>query len=422
MPKLTKRLVDSVRPTDNDQVLWDDDLAGFGLRIKPTGVKSFLIQYRNTQGVSRRFTLGKFGKLTPEQARTIATGHFGDISKGADPAAERGALTKGVTVAELCDEYLKANMGLIKPSTLAMDRSRIRCHVKPLLGSKRVASLTKRDIEQFQADIAKGKTARKTPKNRKGRGGLASGGATVASRTVGMLGTILQRAVDAGTIAANPARGVKRPKDKQRKPPFSFEAVEALGKAMREALADGENVTGLNAIRALLLTGCRREEILRLPKVGIDYRDHCVRFEDTKSGPQMRALGESALDHFRSITTKGKSPYAFPSDIATDANDPKHFVGLPDVWERVRVRAEIENVTIHGLRHWFANAAAALGYSEIIIAALLGHKLKGVTHRYATAPDPALVAAADRISKRLADALDGVAQGKVVHFRGGASA
>lgn len=430
MPKLTKRAVEAVKATSSDQVLWDDDLAGFGLRVKPTGVKSFIIQYRNAQGVSRRLTIGQYGPVTPEQARALAMGHLGRVAKDktdkdkpsiakADPAEEKRRTTSGATVADLCDDYLKANEGLIKASTLKMDRSRITCHVKPLLGTRRVTSLTRRDIEQFQADVARGKTAKKPPKNRKGRGGIASGGATVASRTVGMLGTILQRAVDAGTIVANPVRGVKRPKDKVRRPPFSFELVTQFGTALRAAAAEGENPTGLNALRALLLTGCRREEILGVPKDAIDFEDHCVRFEDTKGGWQMRALGEAALAHFRPLTGKGKNPYVFPTDVATDADDPKHFVGLPDVLERIRKRAGITKLTIHGLRHWFSSAAAALGYSEIIIAALIGHKLKGVTHRYATAPDAVLVTAADRISKRLADALDGVKQGKVVDFPGG---
>ena len=84
-----------------------------------------------------------------------------------------------------------------------------------------------------------------------------------------------------------------------------------------------------------------------------------------------------------------------------------HFVGLPKVWERVAKRADIENVTVHGLRHWFASAAAAMDFSELTIAGLLGHKVKGVTARYATAPDTALLTAADAVSRRIAEHLDG---------------
>ncbi len=439
MPNLTQRFIEALKTVDSEAVHWDSDhkgaVRGFGLRVKTTGVRSFIIQYRNREGVSRRLTLGRYPDMQPEAARSLAKSHLGTIGlakslpadtaeiEGADPAAEKQAKSKAITVAQLCDEYLKANEGLIKASTLAMDRSRINCHVKPLIGSKRVASLTRGDVEQFQADIAKGKTAKKKPKNRKGRGGLAAGGSTVASRTVGMLGTILQRAVDAGAIDKNPARGVKRPKDKARKPPFSFEAIEALGKAMREAAADDENRTGLAAIRALLLTGCRRMEALSMLKAGVDFKSHCVRFADTKSGPQMRTLGEAAITHLRPLVETKGSPFVFPSEASADPDDPKHFVALPDVWKRVCDRAKIKGVTIHGMRHWFASAAVEIGYSELIIAALLGHKMKGITPRYATAPDPALIAAADRISNRLANALDGVKdKGTVVDFPGVARA
>jgi integrase len=378
-----------------------------------------VIQYRNAHGVSRRLTLGQYGAVTPDKARTRAKALLGEVAEDVDPVADRKALSKAVTVGELCDEYLDANKGLIKPSTLAMDRSRINCHVKPLLGSKHVASLTHADIERFQADIVAGKTARKADRKRVGRGGLAKGGPIVASRTVGMLATILQRAVKSGIRRDNPARGVKRPKDRARKPPFAFETVARLGGALRDAARDGENETGLMAIKALLLTGCRRMEILTLQKSAIDFGAHCFRFADTKSGPQTRPIGETALALLRPPAAAA-THYVFPSDHDTDPKHPKHFVGLPDVWERVCTRAKLSGVSLHGLRHWYASAAAEMNFSELTIAGLLGHRVKGITARYATAPDSALVAAADRVSARLAAALNGRDAGaKVVELKGG---
>jgi len=424
MPNLTKRFVDAAKPPPaGDAMFWDGGhrtaVKGFGLRVKPSGVKSFVIQYRNAHGVSRRLTLGQYGAVTPDQARTRAKALLGEVAEDADPVADRKALSKAVTVGELCDEYLEANKGLIKRSTLAMDRSRINCHVKPLLGSKHVASLTHADIERFQADIAGGKTAKKAEKKRAGRGGVAKGGPIVASRTVGMLATILQRAVKSGVRDDNPARGVKRPKDKARKPPFSFEAVTRLGAALRDAERDGENATGLLAIRTLLLTGCRRMEILALQKSAIDFGAHCFRFEDTKSGPQTRPVGEAALEPLRPAA-KAAMHFVFPSNLEADPKRPKHFVGLPDVWERVCTRAKLSGVSLHGLRHWFASAAAEMNFSELTIAGLLGHRVKGITARYATAPDSALLAAADRVSARLAAALNGRdAVAKVVELKGG---
>ena len=264
-----------------------------------------------------------------------------------------------------------------------------------------------------------GKTAAKPAKGKNGgkraRGGLATGGPGVASRTLGMLGTILERAVRDGILDKNPARGISRPKDRVRKPPFSFEAVAILGTAMREAEADGENQTALRAIRFLLLTGCRRMEALTLNWATVDRKARCLRFADTKSGAQIRPIGSAALRLLTDIEPDGAKPtdFVFPGSSKTG-----HFVGLPHAWERLCKRAGIEGVSLHGLRHWFASAATEMGFSELVIAGLLGHRVKGVTARYATAPDSALVAAADRVSRKIADALDGIRSGDVVQIRG----
>src|SRR5262249_14994163 len=231
---------------------------------------------------------------------------------GADPSAERHATRGAITVSELCDIYLADTKGRIKPSTLAMDRSRIECHVKPLIGRCTVAALTQRDVERFQADVAAGKTAR--PSRQKGRGGNASGGRGVAARTVGMLGTILEFGKRHGMIADNPARGVRRFPDNKRRRFLSLDELAALGEAMREATARGESCTGVAAIRTLLLTGCRRSEVLALPWGWLDTKARCIRFEDTKSGPQLRPIGLTAVKQIAALSHKKSCQWVFPAE------------------------------------------------------------------------------------------------------------
>jgi hypothetical protein len=254
--KLTKRIIDTVEPTPtHDVCVWDDEVSGFGLRIKPSGVRSFIVQYRNNSNVSRRITLGKFGVLTPEQARKIARQTLADVARGGDPAEKRAQDRNAMTVRQLCDAYLEAvQKGLIlgkgkrpkKSSTLYIDRGRIERHILPLLGSRRVRDLTTPDIVRFMRDVSAGKTAKDIKTGFRGRA-IVKGGAGTASRTVGLLGGILSFAVSEGVIPMNPVRGVKRPADNRRETRLTAEQYRALGGALTAAASNGENSVAILA-------------------------------------------------------------------------------------------------------------------------------------------------------------------------------
>lgn len=417
MPKLTKRVVDAIRPdpAGKDVFVWDAGdgaLKGFGIRMKPSGAASYLVQYRNKEGRTRRLVVGKVSTLTPDEARTLAGEALKAAAKGADPSADRHAIRTAITITELCDLYLADAAGRIKASTLAMDKSRIERHVKPLIGRLTVRSLTTADIERMKADIMAGKTAK--PRKEEGRGGVTTGGPGVAARTVGMLGTILEYARQPlKLIKENPARGVRKPADGKQRRFLTIEEIATLGAKMREAEAAGENPTGLTVIRLLLLTGLRRMEALALPRAWIDSRNRCIRFEDTKSGAQLRPIGADAVRLLDAVPQRPDCPWVFPADRGDG-----HFIGLPRVLERACDKAELPGVTVHVLRHTFAATAAEMGFSELTIAGLLGHSVPGVTARYAHMPDTALVAAADRVAARIAAALDGREEGgQVVPLR-----
>jgi len=435
VPKLTKRTVDSIAPDPGGKevFVWDHGdgtLKGFGVRMLPSGIASYFVQYRNMEGRTRRLVIGRVGVKTPEEARKAAVGKLKDAEDGADPSAERHTAREAATVADVCDWYItEAEAGRllgrggrrIKATTIAMDKSRIKTHVKPLIGRRTVNGLEQADIERLQADIVAGKSA----KPRKGRGGAATVGPGVAARTVGMLRTILEAASRRKLVKHNPTAGVRMIAGGRHKRFLTFDELNSLGKAMRD-LADNENRAGLAAIRALLLTGCRRMEILALPWEWLDAKARCIRFEDTKSGAQLRPIGAEAVRHLQAQPKADDCPWVFPGDQKGG-----HFVGLPKVLERVcryasvKRKGDIEEppnltgITVHSLRHTFAATAAEMGFSELTIAGLLGHTVPGITARYAHVPDSALVAAADRVAARIASAMDGEEKSaEVVPLRG----
>jgi integrase len=408
MPKLTKRLVDAVQHDKQlEQFIWDSDVRGFGLRVKPSGAKTFLIQYRNVERRTRRFVIGQYGVLTVEQARDLAKKKLASVIDGSDPSAERRAAREGATVAQICDWYLEEagagrllgrNRRPIKASTVDGDRSRVEQHIKPLIGTRAVAALRLADIEGLQADIAAGKTARDRTKT---RGGKTSGGAGVAARAIGTLRSIFNHARRHGLIESNPCNGVRIMASTKLKRRLSAGEVRHLGKIMTQMELEGEHPTGLAAIRALLLTGFRRKEVLGMHKDWVEPDTNCVAFPDAKTGPQLRAVGDAAITHLLSFGQRTASPFVFPADWGDG-----HFIGIVRVLDRVCARAGLIEVTPHTLRHTFASIAASLGYSELTISGLLGHAPRGVTQRYIHL-DTALVIAADQVAAEIARLLDG---------------
>src|SRR3984893_5198518 len=357
MPKITKRVVDALRPdpTGKDVFRWDAGdgaLKGFGIRMKPSGAASYFVQYRNKEGRTRRLVIGRVGTLTPDEARILAGDALNAATRGRDPSAERHALRAAITVSDLCDRYLAVSKSRIKASTWAMDRSRIETHVKPLIGRFTVRSLTTADMERMKPDISAGKTPK--PRKKEGRGGVATGGPGVAARTLGMTATILEYSRQTlKLIKDNPARGVKKPPDRKQKRFLTLDELTRLGQTMREAETAGENGTALAAIRLLLLTGLRRMEALALHRRWVDSRTRCIRFPDTKSGPQIRPIGADAVKLIDCQPTRANCPWVFPA-----AHGKGHLVGLPKVLARMCTKAGLHGVTLHVLRHTFAAIAA----------------------------------------------------------------
>jgi integrase len=410
MPRLTKRVVDAAEIRPTDYFIWCSEMPGFGVRIYPSGKRGYLAQYR-VDGRTRRVKIGLHGVLTVDQARTEAIGHLASVAKGGNPAEDRATRRQGVTVCELCDRYWRAaEKGLIlgksggpkKPGTLYRDKSRVDCHILPLLGTRKVADLTRADVTRFMRDVAAGKTA-KVEKTAKLRGKtIVEGGKGTATRTMGLLGGILSFGVSEGCLAVNPVHGVKRPADQRRTARLTPETYGKLGEALRLLEAEKASEIGLAAIRLLALTGCRRGEIEQLRWAEIDLEGCALRLADTKEGASVRPLGEAARDLLRGLPRVKGCEFVLPG-----RSDNTAYGGLARLWRRVGEKVTLEGMTLHGLRHSFASTAGDLGYTEATIGAMLGHSSGTVTGRYVHHLDAVLIAAADKVTREIAAAMEG---------------
>lgn len=420
--KITKKTVDAISADPKrDVFLWDSELRGFGLRVKPSGTKTFIIQYRNQRGRTRRYAIGQYGRLTVDEARTEARSQLANVEKGSDPSATRQSVKNALTISSVCEDYFNDAMnGKVlrrgkpkKQSTLAIDRGRIKRHIRPLLGDKAIDEVTRHDVEKFMHAVMDGKTAVDVKTGPRGRARV-TGGPGTAAKSVNLLSAIYSYAISKGLAKDNPCHGIERPSDQKRERYLTPSEYEQLGAAIQKGHEIGINPTALNAIAALMLTGCRRNEILALKTNEIDHPGRCLRLGDTKTGAQLRPCGKTALDFLTSVMPDGGT-LMFPASRGAG-----HLVNLAKPLAKVCELAEIEGVTAHVFRHSFATTAHELDYSELTIAGLLGHNAGSVTARYAHHVDHALAMAADRVSAMIAARMSGrEAHGAdIVKFRG----
>lgn len=400
MQKLTKRAVDGIRTQpDRDVFRWCGELRGFGVRVKPSGVRTFLIQYRTIRGGTRRYSLGQYGRVTVEEARLEAKIKLAEVARGKDPSELRRAAREDLTVAELCDTYIQdAWAGRVlhrgrpkKSSTLQVDEGRIRRHIKPLLGRKNIGEITRRDVERFLQQITEGATSADVKTGPHGRARV-KGGPGTAAKAVCLLSAIYNYALRKQLVEANPCAGVEKPADNKRQRYLTPEEYGKLGSALFQAERLGMNPNVLIAIVILALTGCRKGEILNLKVDEIDVGGHCLRLRDSKSGPQLRPCGRAALNILVKLS-QSESDWVIPAGRGEGplVNIRKPLISICNL-------AGVIHVTPHVLRHSYATVAHELGYSELTIAGLLGHGAGSVTARYAHHVDSALAAAADRVS------------------------
>ncbi|MEW5994910.1 MAG: tyrosine-type recombinase/integrase, partial [Candidatus Zixiibacteriota bacterium] len=362
--RLTKQVIGGLKAEDSDIVVWDDALPGFGLRVKPSGVKTFILQYRNRHGRSKRLSLGRVGQVTLDQARREATKLKGGVSLGDDPVKERRDARAGDTVRDLADRYMDEHcQGRCKESTITAHRWLLDKFILPRFGAHKVKELAATDIGRFHQGL------RSTPYN--------------ANRCLGLLRAMFNKAEQWGEIPphSNPAEPVKPFLERKRQRFLTPEQFKRLFASLDEL--EAMKVIGTYqaaAIRLLCLTGCRLNEILGLEWQAVDLANRRLMLEKHKTdkrGAKFIPLNAATLKLLEALPRLPDNPY-----VIAGKNERSHLINLQKPWGRVRKHAGIEDVRIHDLRHSFASTAASAGVPLQIVGGLLGHSSPQTTARY----------------------------------------
>lgn len=377
MPKLTKRTIDALQPETKDFFVWDSQIAGFGVRVMPSGAKTYQAQYRKG-GRTRRVSLGRHGKITVDEARRLAKDVMGQVAMGDNPAEEIAQQRRAPTVASLCDRFFKEHaLERCKPTTQKEYRRALDIFIKPAIGSFKVIDVERKDIAALHHKY------RHIPYQ--------------ANRTLQVLSKMFNMAEIWGLRpdGSNPCRHVPKYREVKRERFLSQHELQRLGQTLSEVEGDGsESVFVVAAFRLLILTGCRLKEIQTLQWAFIT--DAGMELPDTKTGARRIPLPAAARAVLSALPRTPGNPYVIEGKL-----EDSHITDLQHPWQRIRERAGIPDVRIHDLRHTYASNAVSSGMPIQMVGRLLGHTQIQTTMRYAHLADDPVRRAAEENAERL---------------------
>lgn len=384
--KLSKKMIDAFEATGKLEYLWDAEVKGFGVVITPAGSKSFILNYRNQDNRSRRKTIGKYGKLTVEQARDIARDLTYRIAKGDDPVQQDEWQRSQPTFEEVAKRFLDDHSAIrSRPATHASNVQILAHMLLPHFGKMKIRSIERKDIYDYLA------------KNRQRPIG--------ANRSLACMSSIMSKAELWGYRErnSNPCFGVERFPENRRERFLSEQEFAALESAMQRAernLTESPHVLAM--FRIMMHTGCRPGEARHLKWDYVDLTKRVIRLpkEATKEKrPKTLFITPYIEGVLKNIRRMEGNPYV----IVSERNDGKPIADVKKPWDRIKKAAGITTeLHLHDLRHSHASMANALGYSLPMIGALLGHTQAQTTLRYAHLATDHLRQAAEDISNRIA--------------------
>jgi len=409
--KITKRTVDAAEARPTRYTVFDGAIPGFGLRVYPSGEKSWIFEYRGGEGgrkeAKKRVTIGKASDFSVDQARKAADVLRSKVMTGGDPQATRAANRQAPTLAEVAaiflDQHVHAKRKVGTASHYADIINRI---VIPELGSTKAKDLKRSDFARLHL------AWRHTPFQ--------------ANRMLAVVGSMYSFANVHGLVpeGVNPVRGIEKYGEEGRERLLSGEELLRLGAAIRQLESVGvpwsidpdkktkhvpksDQMTRIGthaaaALRLLIFTGARLREILHLQWAHVDMERGLLLLPDSKTGRKTIVLNAPALEVLASVPRVGV--YVIAGDTAGQVGE-KPRADLKKPWTLVRKAAGLEDVRIHDLRHNFASFGAGGGMGLPIIGKLLGHTQAATTQRYAHLDNDPLRRASNAIGAAIAAAM-----------------
>ena len=381
---ISRRTVEALPAGDREAVFWDRELSGFGVRVYPSGSKVYLVQTRS-EGKSKRVTIGRHGVLTAEQARRKAAMLISGIKAGQEPILTASPQAGGPTLAELGKRYLREHVAVrCKPTTAAAYRHALDKFLLPAFGSLPLGAIERDQVASLHYRL------HRTP--------------AMANQVVETLSRLFTMAEAWGVApeGGNPCRFVKKYEKRSCERFLSEQEFRRLGKVLSELEAEGNvSASGVAALRLLMLTGCRRNEVLTLRWEDVDLEAGELRLRDAKTGARWVALSPAARRVLAAIPRLPDNPWVIAGSRAGG-----RLANLNAQWVVVRRKAGLEDVRIHDLRHSFASRALALGESLTMIGKLLGHRQVQTTARYAHLARESVKASAATVAASIANDME----------------
>ena len=365
--RLTKRFVESIQPVEGKELLlWDSEVKGFGIRVFPTGRRTYFVQYRNKTGRTRRQKIGQHGVITADQAREETKKILGDVCKGEDPSAIRKNKKEMPTFSQFSQDYLSLYAkSKKKEKTYKEEVKLLNTILLKRFGNLPLDSITSRDLQQIHHEF---------------RDRLYQ-----ANRIRALVHTMFNLAIQWEIVNSNPASGIVKYKEQKRDRWMSDSEIQSLCQTLDSY--HNQNIADL--FRLLLLTGARKNEALKATWDQFDLHkgvwtkpSHNTKQTKTEHLP----LSPPALDLLHRMKDEvGESPYLFPGKISG-----QHLKDPKKAWTTITKKSGLNEVRIHDIRHTYASHLVSSGMSLSIVGKLLGHTQASTTQRYAHLADEPL--------------------------------